>query len=350
MIFKALKTVKTSALALCISAGLIGFSAQAENIDYLSAINSDLNASPLTFAKGELRWAKVGDLRPTQALIGYDQVNYKLGRYQAEPKKMYEEICESYGAGEKKVKWSEQSSPLKPGSFNCPLAIGSEAAEMKTAIVGPDGHLYLTDGHHTFSTFIDMENGGAQMPVLIKIQDNWSASESDSIEQAMSLFWQRLAQTNNSWQFTASGEAISYLNMPTTLGQDSLANQAFRALVYFARDISWVKKEAKAINFLEFHWGYELAKSISVDEQRLVEQAYYLSKIEEVAKQMLAYAPEQAIASSGRTAKQLGKKAAWDNNSDKTLQQLVCGSKKGRLGKLGFALSYKQPGASLECN
>lgn len=103
MIFKALKTVKTSALALCVSAGLIGFNAQAENIDYLSAINSDLNASPLTFAKGELRWAKVGDLRPTQALIGYDQVNYKLGRYQAEPQKMYEEICESYGAGEKRL-------------------------------------------------------------------------------------------------------------------------------------------------------------------------------------------------------------------------------------------------------
>jgi len=36
--------------------------------------------------------------------------------------------------------------------------------EMKTAVVGPGGQLYLTDGHHTLTSFWEVQ-GAARIPM-----------------------------------------------------------------------------------------------------------------------------------------------------------------------------------------
>ncbi|WP_432454551.1 MULTISPECIES: ParB/Srx family N-terminal domain-containing protein [unclassified Agarivorans] len=337
-------------LAIALFAALLSTACQAkisESDPYLASLKTDLQTKPFDFEKGQFRWIKLGDLRPTQALIGHDQVNYKLGRYQAEPQKMYQEICESYGASSNKVKWNAQSSPLQPASFSCSQALVSRSSDVKTAIVAPDGQLYLTDGHHTFSTFMDMRRGGANMPVLVKIQENWS-KPSIQTETPMAQFWQDLANSNNSWQFSVKGAAIDYQDMPKHVGRQFLANQAFRSLVYFANGIGWDKTQATPINFLEFHWGQTLAEDISIDPARLSDSDYYLAKIEQVARQMLAYAPDKVIAQSHYSAQQLGQKKAWNKQSSKRFKQLLCKGKKKHLGKLGYALSYQHPGLLTE--
>ncbi|QSA20742.1 chromosome partitioning protein ParB, partial [Vibrio furnissii] len=37
------------------------------------------------------------ELKPTQPSVGYDQIYYKLGRYQHDAEKQFDEICEANG-------------------------------------------------------------------------------------------------------------------------------------------------------------------------------------------------------------------------------------------------------------
>jgi len=56
-------------------------------------------------------------------------------------------------------------------------------ASLKTVVVGWDGNLYLTDGHHTFSSLREIADGGPKLPVWVKVDANYStvgtAAEAD---------------------------------------------------------------------------------------------------------------------------------------------------------------------------
>ncbi|MEG1117029.1 MAG: ParB/Srx family N-terminal domain-containing protein, partial [Janthinobacterium sp.] len=109
---------------------------------------------------------RLDELHPTQPAIGYDQVYYKLGRYAAEEKhiadiakpKKFADLCEANGQGDvlpgtANVAGATLAAP--PAGYRCKAAVGSRPDDMKTVVIGPRGIVYLTDGHHTFSTFWD---------------------------------------------------------------------------------------------------------------------------------------------------------------------------------------------------
>ena len=298
----------------------------------VNAIELD-NRDRTTFAKGSLHWVTLSELRPTQPVIAHDQVNYKLSAFAAKPKKMYESLCESYGASEDVISWDNQSTPSKPESFKCAGKIGEQKSDINTVIVGPGGKLYLTDGHHSFSTFYDMKEGGKSLPVYVKVQENWSSASSES------EFWKRLDQHNNSWRYDANGQSVEYFNMPKSIGRQSLTNDPYRGVMYFAKKIGWNKDDAIAVNYLEFHWANELRNKISISERDINSPEKYLNKIKEFSKAIIAIDAQKQIGTSGHTAEELGKKEQWNSKSDKSLNKLLC--YKHKLGKLGFALKAR---------
>src|SRR5450830_278657 len=133
----------------------------------------------------------LAELHPTQPAIGYDQVYYKLGRYAAEEKniaeiakpKKFSDLCEANGQGDvlpgtANVAGATLAAP--PASYRCKAAVGSRPHDMKTVVIGPRGTLYLTDGHHTFSTFWDADNGqNHTLKVWVKVTDNFSKLNED---------------------------------------------------------------------------------------------------------------------------------------------------------------------------
>jgi len=109
--------------------------------------------------RGDLLDVRIGDVLPTQPSLGYDEVYYKLGRYtlgKDKINKKFDDWCEANGQGEAAV--ADASARLDdPTSFTCTIPVGQETAEsiapMKTVVIGPGGKLYLTDGHHTLTSF-----------------------------------------------------------------------------------------------------------------------------------------------------------------------------------------------------
>ncbi|HAO25262.1 MAG TPA: chromosome partitioning protein ParB, partial [Methylophaga sp.] len=106
--------------------------------------------SSMVVADDHLAQAKKGDvipvqlhqLKPTQSSVGYDQVFYKLGRYEGDTEKKFDEICEANG--QKAIKdYSSKSNVAVASSFECTDPVGTATKDMKTVVTGPDNGLYL---------------------------------------------------------------------------------------------------------------------------------------------------------------------------------------------------------------
>jgi len=317
-------SLKWLAFTLSIIVGVVSLNGYAIELD---------QGDRAKFTKGSLHWVTLSELLPTQPVIAHDQVNYKLELFSKYPEKMYEGLCESYGASEYVLSWTEESTPANPESFICGGEIGDNTDDINTVIVGPNGKLYLTDGHHSFSTFFDMKQGGEALPVYVQVQENWSLEESEN------TFWDKLVKNNNSWPYLADGVMINYQDMPVSLGRDTLTNDPYRGLMYFARKIGWNKGDAASINYLEFHWASEFRSTIAFNDRDKRDPQRYLNKIEEISRALIAVNSDTTIGISDHTAKELGQKKKWDKKSDRALSTLLC--KKGKLGKLGFALESK---------
>ena len=161
---------------------------------------------------------RIEELRPTQAAIGYDQIFYKLGRWQgdferatwaADPAlqldylnrtvgKKFDDYCEDMGGTKRAQEFQSiveaRAARLdQPDTFTCLDAPGTHAANLKTVVVGWDGNLYLTDGHHTFSSLREIFDGGATLPVWVKVDANYS----DLATAA--AFWQRMVDERRAW-------------------------------------------------------------------------------------------------------------------------------------------------------
>ena len=139
------------------------------------------NQAYLKAKPGDVIKVRIEELNPTQAAIGYDQIYYKLGRWQgdfARPTwagdtanqidylnrtvgKKFDDYCEDTGAGKRAQPFASiaqaQAARLdKPETFSCLNAPGADATALKTVVVGWDGKLYLTDGHHSFGAARDL--------------------------------------------------------------------------------------------------------------------------------------------------------------------------------------------------
>lgn len=292
--------------------------AEAGNSAYLGAKANDIIKVTL------------GDLRPTQPAIGYDQIYYKLGRYAADPVKKFDDACEANGQNKSK------SAPLATArlddlsSFTCTKDVGTKPEDMKTLVVGPGGVPYLTDGHHTFSSVWESADGGSKARMWIKVQDNLSTL-------SRGAFFRTLRARKLMWLKDADNRAITPVQLPAGLGfGNGLGNDRYRSLVYFTRDIGY-QQLAGATEFTEFYWGDWLRRQVKLSGYNLDDNASYLSAVRAAATAMVALAPD-AVVSNGKTAAELGRLDAFNETEFTALSQPVGSAKPG---KLPYAVSYR---------
>ncbi len=287
------------------------------------ALAQDYSASQ----PGELLQVPLQALHPTQAAVGYDQIYYKLGRFAQERNKLFDEYCEANGQGES-AKVPSDADLHRPESFSCQDRVGARGSEMKTVVIGPGGRLFLTDGHHTFTVLLEHPKGGENLNMWVRVTDNFS----DSAD--MAGFWQRMAQARKVWLKDGNGLVIDPQRIPERLGLQHLANDPYRALVYFTREVGYDKPRSGEVapEFLEFYWGNWLRSVLPLDEYDLSDRGDYRDAVEAAAKKMVALAPDDSVGDSGFKARELGGYSSVDR---KELNKVA-----GR--KLNYATSYKK--------
>ncbi|QIQ02983.1 ParB/Srx family N-terminal domain-containing protein [Streptomyces liangshanensis] len=294
------------------------------------------NAAALCARPGDLLDVTLDQLHPTQPAIGFDQIYYKLGRYSS-PKdeqagdlnKRFDDWCETNGQ-------EEAASALPgarisdPSSFTCTVAVGDETpdtlAQMKTVVVGPGGALYLTDGHHTLTSFLETPDGGPRTHIRLRVTGNLSTLST-------AAFWKTMQDNKWVWLRDEKNDPITVDQLPTRLGLASFHDDPYRGLVYLTRDIGY-QAPAEAAEFLEFSWGTWLRGRLDLASYDLRDPASYLSAVRTASEAMSA-TPGDTEITPGLTADQAGRMAAWNDGKKPT---------GGEFGKLGLPLSDKKPG------
>lgn len=284
-------------------------------------------ASYQALKAGELVQVPLQHLHPTQAVVGYDQIYYKLGRFSAEPNKLFDEYCETNGQGEAaRVPAGAQISD--PSSFECQQAVGSYPGEMKTVVVGPNGQLYLTDGHHTLTVLWEQPGAGPAQKMWLRVTDNFS----DSADLA--AFWQRMQDERKVWLQDGNGQPLSVAQLPAQLGLNTLGNDPYRALIYFTREVAYDKPRSGSVapEFLEFYWGQWLRGQLDLDNYDLADKGSYRDALLAASRLMVAQPADQPLGNTGFSTAQLGGYPAIDRKElGKTTQR-----------KLTHVIRYKQ--------
>ncbi len=112
---------------------------------------------------------------------------------------------------------------------------------------------------------------------------------------------------------------------------DNFADDPYRSLMYFARDVSW-DKPAQPVPFLEFYWAKQLKPQLPLAQFDLNTEHGYLNAIETASQRILA---EQSldIGGSGLSAKAMGQFDHFDAKKFKKLSK--------QNSKLSYMLGYK---------
>ncbi|MDM0004402.1 ParB/Srx family N-terminal domain-containing protein [Variovorax sp. J22G73] len=223
----------------------------------------------------------------------------------------------------------------RPSTFTCSgKTIDSTA--LKSAVVGPRGVLYLTDGHHTLTSFWDApDGGGAEVKVPVVMKGNF-------MDQNNATFWRGMRARKTTWLKLPDGRAITPADLPQQLGlNNGLQDDPYRALLYFTRDLGYAQP-ANSTEFLEFYWSEWLKaapQNVDLSAYTLTDAASYLQAIGTASGLMNRADPNTIIGSSGLTATLMGQLTkAYDPVA---LAALNTGVDQPKPGKLAYALSYR---------
>ena len=290
-------------------------------------------------AVGDLVDIPLKELRPTQPALGYDEVYYRLGRYTlgaGAADQLLDQWCATNG--QKGLASANPGATVTdPASFTCALAVGSETTEsrvpMKTAVIGPGGQPYLTDGHHTLTSFWEAPGAGPDTRVRLRI----TANLKDATPQA---FWSAMQSQGWTWLKDADGNTITPEQLPAGLGLKSFANDQYRGTLFFVRDVGYSQDDTSPA-FQEFYWGQWLRSQTDPNlrpaDFTLTEMASYQKLIGNIGAAMVALTDTTPIA-NGLDAKALGKLEAFGQKAFDALPAPI-GSPKP--GKLAYAIAYK---------
>ncbi|GEM33645.1 lipoprotein [Nocardia neocaledoniensis NBRC 108232] len=328
-----------ASLGLVISTGSLAHSAPERDLFPCGVGNGSTTARYCDLAAGDLVEISLAELRPTQPSLGHDEVFYKLGRYtlgKDAVNKRFDDWCEANG--QREVLTAQPAAKLSdPATFTCAVPVGSETPQttgpMKTAVVGPGGQLYLTDGHHTFTSFWETPDGGPNLRVRVRITGNLSGLNP-------AAFWQTMQEKGWTWLRDAADRPISPHQLPQRLGLSEFGDDRYRAALYFARDIGF-SQDADSPAFQEFYWGRWLRAqsdpAVQPDHTDRTDLGAYLTLIRSISTAIVAL-DNGAQVSDGHTAESLGKLSAFDSKEFAKLSRPYTDDKPG---KLAYALQYK---------
>ncbi|MEK6353083.1 MAG: ParB/Srx family N-terminal domain-containing protein [Burkholderia cenocepacia] len=301
---------------------------------------------------GDLIDVTLGDLHPTQGAIGYDQIYYKLGRYELQPDKKFDDFCADEGlGGVASSGYTARSSLREPASYTCTTtdANARDRSVLNPVVIGPNGDaLYLTDGHHGLSTYYETPDGGPSLHAHVVVKDNLSDYSGDA-------FWQQMQSRGYLRLKNGEGQPITTAQLPSGLGLKlGMTNDRYRSLVYFTRDIGY-GKPAQATDYLEFYWAdwlraqpgtfalanYDLTRGGTTDPDPAKADTGYLNAVWNASTRMVA-ATDPVI--DGKTGADLGRadtinggKKYSKGEFDKLRQPITA----DKPGKIAYALDYK---------
>jgi hypothetical protein len=293
---------------------------------------------------GSIAEASLSDLRPTQPSLGFDELYYRLGRFEFGKDKInkrFDDWCESSGLGDAESA-NAQSRLSDASSFTCKIKVGSETKAslepMKTAVVGPKGQLYLTDGHHTFTSFMEAKDGGPQTIVRLRVTHNFG-----DLDEAK--FWEEMKKARLVWLRDAQDKEITPAQLPSSLGMKNFGDDKYRSIFYFGRDIGY-KQLSENAAFQEFYYGSWLRKhpAIKIAQYKIDTLEGYLTLLKDVTKD-LSSLPDDALISEGVTASALGRMAQWNAGAPETAGEFAKQSapySEEKPGKLAYAFRYKE--------
>lgn len=287
-------------------------------------------------AAGDLIEVTLDQLRPTQPSLGYDQIFYKLARYSSTKdedrgkfNKRFDDWCETNGQGEA-ASVAAGARLADPSTFTCTIPVGQETedslAQMKTVVVGPGGTLYLTDGHHSLTSFWEAADGGPKTPIRLRVTANLSGLSTTA-------FWKRMKDENWVWLKDENGDPVTVSQLPSRLGLSRFHDDPYRSLVYFTRGIGYDQADGSA-EFLEFLWGSWLRDRIDLSRYDLTSLSSSLDAVRDASKAMTDL-PADTVVAGGRTAAELGRLDEWNGGKKET---------KGEFGDLSLPLSDSKPG------
>lgn len=292
-------------------------------------------AAYLCAQAGDIVDVRIGEVHPTQPSLGYDEVYYKLGRYTLGKdaiNKKFADWCEASGLFDA-VAAKPDARLDDPSSFTCQLAPGQETAKskaaMKTVVIGPGGSLFLTDGHHTLTAFAETPDGGLDMHVRLLVAGNLSTLPRQQ-------FWATMAANAWVWLEDPEGNRVTVNKLPKNVGLASFANDRYRSLLYFARDIGYT---AGTVPFQEFYWGAWLrdSKAVDLNTWNQNDAASYLSTVKATATAQVAL-PTSDVVYNGLSAAQLGALGAVNT---KEFAKLATPYGDAKPGKIAYLLAYK---------
>ncbi|MER8068973.1 ParB/Srx family N-terminal domain-containing protein [Streptomyces sp. NPDC094034] len=300
------------------------------------ATGAGAKSAALKARPGDLLDVTLDQLRPTQPSVGFDQIYYKLGRYSSAKdeqngdfNKRFDDWCETNGQ-EEAATVSPGAKLSDPSTFTCTVPTGQETDEtraaMKTVVVGPGGELYLTDGHHSLTSFLETPDGGPKTRIRLRVTANLSGL-------SPAAFWRTMQEKKWVWLRDENNKPITIDQLPQRLGLAGFHDDRYRSLVYFTRDIGY-QAPAEAAEYLEFLWGTWLRDRVNLDSYDLGSPDSYLTAVRAASEAMSGTAGDTVIA-DGRTAEELGRMAEWNEGKKPT---------GGEFGKLSAPISDKKPG------
>ena len=293
------------------------------------------STAALCAAPDTLLDVRIGDVHPTQPSLGYDEVYYKLGRYSPTlskdaVNKEFDDWCEANGQ-EEAASAPAGATVSDPSTFTCTVPVGSETAAtiepMKTVVIGPGGTLYLTDGHHTLTSFA--EESGLDVHVRLRVLGNLSGLSETQ-------FWQTMQDNKWVWLRDVTGASITPAQLPKNVGLRNFQDDRARSIMYFARDIGYTADGA--VPFQEFYWGSWLRGREDIDLAGWDQDDWdaSLALVRQITEAQVALDRDAVVdPASGYTAADLSTLTAWNDGKAAT---------KGEWAKLAKPYSDDKPG------
>ena len=194
------------------------------------------------FASGETCWLQTKLIKPTQAVVGHEDLKLRKKK-----------IDKQYSKGTLKSYLDQRTAP---------------------AIIAPSGHAYILDRHHLSKALSESFVPDSEKKILIKIKENLSSLSQEAFINMMK---------ENNWVYLKKlAKPIEFDELPQSL--DKMIDDPYRTLAGLARELGAYKKTQTP--FLEFYWADLYREEIKLSEtmtaedwRRKTQEALKLSRI-----------------------------------------------------------------------